>query len=297
MRLDLNLLEVFCCVYEEGGFSRAARKLLISQPTVSGHIKHLEEYLGVKLFDRLPRRIVPTRAGQLLYRRGHTILKEKEAALPELKKFLHRTEGSLTVCGSGIPGEYLLPQIIASFYARFPAVKIEVRISDSEEVCLNVLDGKAELGFTCTKIKANKLEFRQFASSELVLVVPHNREWRHVESITRDRLAMEPFLAREVGSGVRLTVEKKLGRTLDEFNVVGSFSSNSAIKEAVKAGLGMSVLPLLAVTSEVANGTLKTVAIEGISPLRCDFFVVINKTLTRSPIAKTFLQHALKNPA
>jgi DNA-binding transcriptional LysR family regulator len=297
MRLDLNLLEVFCCVYKEGSFSRAAQKLRLSQPTVSGHIKNLEDYLGTKLFNRLPRQVVATRAGEILYRRGQIIMIEKESALQELKKFLNRIEGSLAICCSTIPGEYLMPQIVASFHERFPAVVIEMSVSDSQRVYDDVSSGKAELGFAGAKIETVGLEFRHFASDEVALVVPNNSEWRKVESISLDALAAKPMLVRETGSGTRLAFEKRVGRALGEFNVVGYLGSSNSIKEAMKAGLGVSVLSLLSVKSEIESGVFKPVAIEGVTALRRDFFAVFNKRLILSPIAGEFLDFVLHRPA
>ncbi len=296
MRLDLSLVEVFCCVYEEGNISKAAVKLHVSQPTVSGHIKNLETYIGTKLFDRLPRRLAPTRAAQLLYRRGHAILKEKEAAMQDLERFLHRIEGRLVISGSNIPGEYILPQLVADFYTQFPAVKIELRISDPKVVCNEVLSGEAELGFSCSKIDTIGLEFRPFASGGMALVVPNNGAWKRARSVTPERLAAEPFLTRELGSGMRTAVEEKLGRTLDEFNVVATFGSNGAVKEAIKAGVGVAVVSLLSVKDELASGEMKTVEIEGINISPSDFYSVTNKKLTLSPVAETFLACALEPP-
>lgn len=295
MRLDLRLLEVFCSVYEESSFSKAAEKLFLSQPTVSGHIKTFEGHLGTKLFDRLPREVVPTAAARLLYRHGRSILKEREAALQNLKQFLNRIEGSLRISASTIPGEYLLPSIISSFHIRFPAVKLELKISDSQTVCQEVLGAQAELGFVGAKLEAAGLTFRHFARDKLALVVPNNREWRDVESITPDSLASKPFLARERGSGTRLAFEKKMGRSLDELNVVACFGSTNAVKEALRAGLGISVLSILAVKSEIERGELKTVTIEGFHTIPRDFFAVVNKNLTLSPIADTFLDEHVLN--
>ncbi|HVG19925.1 MAG TPA: selenium metabolism-associated LysR family transcriptional regulator [Blastocatellia bacterium] len=296
MRLDLNLLEVFCCVYKEGSFSRAAQKLRLSQPTVSGHIKNLEDHLGAKLFNRLPRQVVPTRAGEILYRRGQTIMSERESALQELKRFLNRIEGSLAICCSTIPGEYLMPQIVASFHELFPAVVIEMNVSDSQRVCDDVLSGKAELGFAGAKIETVGLEFRHFASDEMVLVVPDNPEWREVEAIGLDDLAAKPMLVREEGSGTRLAFEKRIGRSLGEFNVVGYFGSSNSIKGAIKSGLGVSVLSLLSIKSEIESGAFKAVKIDGMPALRRDFFAIFNKHLTLSPIAEEFLDFALHRP-
>ncbi|MGI8836851.1 MAG: LysR substrate-binding domain-containing protein [Pyrinomonadaceae bacterium] len=296
MRLDLSLVEVFCCVYEEGNISKAAVKLHISQPTVSGHIKNLEMYIGTKLFDRLPRRLAPTRAAQLLYHRGRAILNEKEAAMQDLERFLHRFEGRLVISGSNIPGEYILPQIIADFYMQYPAVKIELRISDAKIVCNDVLSGEAELGFSCARIDTVGLEFRPFASGGLALVVPAYGVWQGVSTITPERLTAEPFLARELGSGMRELVEEKLGRPLEDFNVVATFGSNRAIKEALKAGMGAAVVSLFSVEDEISSGELKTVRIEGLEIGPTDFYTVTNKKLTLSPVAETFLACALEPP-
>jgi DNA-binding transcriptional LysR family regulator len=289
MRLDLDLIEVFCCVYEEGSFSKAASRLYLSQPTISGHIKNLESYIDAKLFDRLPRNLVPTQAGRLLYRHGRVILDEKRAAIQELKKFLNRVEGSLRICASTIPGEYLLPQLIAAFHARFPAVRIEMRISDSESVCEEALIGKAEIGFAGAKVDSVGLEYNLLASDELVLIAPHNDEWRAIESVSLDRLAKMPFLAREVGSGTRLIFERKTGCSMNGFNIVGYLSSSNAIKEAVKAGLGAAVISNLAVRTELASGLVKTVRIEGVESLNRQFYTVVNRNLTLSPLAEEFL--------
>lgn len=290
MRLDLSLIEIFCIVYEEGSFSRAASKLQLSQPTVSGHIKNLEDCIGARLFDRLPRQAMPTHAGKILYRRGRAILDEKYAAVQELNKFLNCVEGSLTISASTIPGEYLLPQIIASFRMKYPGVNVELQISDSEDVCQRVLSGKAELGFVGTRFEAVGLGFRHFASDTLALIVPNSEEWGSIKSLTLEELSLKPFLSRENGSGTRTTFEKAIGPALDNFNVIASFGSTNAIKEALKAGLGVSVLSLLAVNSEIARGEFKTVEIKGGGPLHREFFMVINTSLTTSPIADAFVE-------
>ncbi len=296
MRLDLNLVEVFCCVVEEGSFSKAAQKLLVSQPTVSGHIKNLESFVGVPLLDRLPRQIVMTRAGELLYRHGRAILLEKKSAIRELKRFVNHLEGGLFLCGSTIPAEYLLPPIVASFHGRFPGVKVEVRISDSKRACDEVLAGDAELGFVGAKFEAVGIEFRHFASDELALIAPNTKEWQGVESVTLDQLADKPFLSRESGSGTRLTFERMLGRPIDTLNVVGCFGSTNAIKEALKAHLGVSVLSTLAVGWELGRGLFKVVKIEGLESMKRDFYVVINKKLSLSPLAECFLDCITQKP-
>lgn len=294
MRLDLSLVEIFCRVAEEGSFSRAAEKLSLTQPTISGHIKSLEDYVGARLLDRLPRRNVLTQAGELLYKHGKAILNQKEAAIRELDRFLNRAEGSLKLCGSTIPGDYLLPEIIAFYHQHYPGVRVQLQILDSKGTCLEVLGGRAELGFVGGRFEAPGLAFRLLANDELVVVVPNDEQWQLRSSLTVSELSELPFLAREPGSGTRLGFERVIGRSLDDFNVVAHLGSTNAIKEALKSGLGVSVLSRLAVRAELASGALKTVELKGVQSLQREIFIVVNETLTMSALAERFVECALK---
>ena len=289
MRLDLELVEVFCSVYEEGSFSKAAARLSISQPTVSGHIKNLERYIDARLFDRLPRQLLPTRAGQLLYKHGRVILSAKRSAIQELTRFLNRAEGALVISASTTPGEYLLPAFISKFHAKFPAVRVELRISDSERVCEEALLGKAEIGFAGAKVDCIGLGYHLLASDELVLIAPNDERWKDIESISLARLSKTPLVAREAGSGTRSIFEKKTGCSMNGFNIVSYLNSSNAIKQAVQAGLGVAVISNMAVRAEIANGLLKTILIEGVDNIRREFYTVVNRNLTLSPIAEEFL--------
>jgi DNA-binding transcriptional LysR family regulator len=293
MRLELNLVEIFCCVVDEGSFSKAGQKLCLSQPTISGHIKNLENFVGTPLLDRLPRKIVLTRAGKLLYKYGQSILCEKKSAIRELEQLLNCEQGEIVLSGSSIPSEYLLPPIVASFREKFPDIKIEVCISDSKGSITDVLSGRAELGFIGAIFDESEIEYRHFGSDELALVVPNNKEWRDVASIQLSELTAKPFLVRETGSGTRRAFEEMLGYSLDRFNVVGCFGSMGSIREALKAGIGVSVVSVLSVGAELAAGLLKRVKIEDFEPMKRDFYVVTNRKLSPSPIAEAFLKYVM----
>ena len=211
MRLELNLVEIFCCVVDEGSFSGAGKKLRLSQPTISGHVRNLENFVGTPLLDRLPRRLVLTHAGKLLYRRGQSILREKQSAIRELGQLLNYEQGETVLSGSSIPSEYLLPRIVASFREKFPNVKVEILISDSRGSVADVLSGKAELGFVGAIFDEGGIEYRRFGSDELALVVPNSGEWLDVESIRLSELITKPFLVRESGSGTRRAFEAMFG--------------------------------------------------------------------------------------
>ena len=210
-----------------------------------------------------------------------------------MKQLLNGETGDLVLCGSTIPAEYLLPPIVASFRAKFPQIKVEVRISDSKGGCADVVLGRAELGFVGAIFEPDKIESRPFGSDELVLVVPNTAEWRNIESIKLSELATTPFLARESGSGTRSAVEKMLGYSLERFNIVGCFGSTGAIREAIKANIGVSILSVLAVATEMAGGLLKTVKIEDLGSMKRDFYIVNKKKQSLSPGAEAFLSYAI----
>jgi DNA-binding transcriptional LysR family regulator len=125
-----------------------------------------------------------------------------------------RVEGEVKISASTIPGEYILPRLIASFNAEFPRIRVEMQISDSMDVCERILNGSAEIGFAGAKIAIIGVDYRLFASDELVLVAPNNDQWRSIESISLAELKRLPFLAREAGSGTRLEFEKAMGCSL-----------------------------------------------------------------------------------
>ncbi|MBI4799608.1 MAG: LysR family transcriptional regulator, partial [Desulfarculus sp.] len=144
--MDLRRLQVFAKVYECRSFSRAADEVLLSQPTVSGHIKSLETELGVRLFDRLGREILPTRGAELLYGHAKAILEMVEEAQRSVDAFLGRLRGELLVGGSTIPGQYVLPEFIGRFRLLHPEVRVTLAIGDTGEICEKVLRGGLEVG-------------------------------------------------------------------------------------------------------------------------------------------------------
>ena len=216
-------------------------------------------------------------------------MNERESTLQELQQFLNRLSGFLVLSASTVPGEYLLPRVMASFHSRYPGVKLEAKITDSSRACREVLDGRSELGCVGARIEGEDLQFHRFAEDELVFLARKDDDRISTESISLDRLALQPFLARESGSGTRMVFEQSVGRSLDQFNVVASLGSNNAIKEGLRSGLGLSVVSLLSVRRELDKGLLRILSIEGVEAMKRDFYIVVNRRLKLSPIAETFL--------
>lgn len=290
--VDLRLLEIFCHVCEKRSFSRAAEHLRLSQPTVSSHIRTLEQQVGTALLDRLGRDISPTRAGELLFQHGRRIMEAKRALTEDLDRFLNRLEGQLLIGASTIPGEYLLPPLIGELHSVHPRIETRLQIGDTLEILEKLSQGRVEVGFVgAQRGDIPDLQYQDFASDRLVLVAP-TRRWNGRTEIDLEEFFSEPVVLREPGSGTRTMFERRLeqlGRSPSELNIVAEMGSTSAVKQAVLAGLGLAVLSHLAVQAEVQAGLLKIVSLREVGPVERRFFTVIHARRARSPLSEAFL--------
>ncbi len=288
--MDARQLEIFVKVAELGSFSKAAEALFLTQPTVSEHIRGLEEELGVRLLDRLGRGAAPTKAGQLLLGYARRILELHREARQALDQFQGRMSGELVVAGSTIPGEYVLPALIGRFKEKYPDVAISLLIGDTQRVVDWVLEGRAEVAVAGAQIDHRALEYRELMPDELVLVVSAAHPWHGKRTATLEEVRAEPLIVRERGSGSRHALERALaevGLNLSAFRVVGEMGSTQAIKQAVKAGVGISLISKRAVAEECQHGILHCVKVKDLRFSRA-FYLVTNTTRTRSPLAEAF---------
>ncbi|MDH3973281.1 MAG: selenium metabolism-associated LysR family transcriptional regulator [Deltaproteobacteria bacterium] len=284
----LPYLDIFCKVYELQSFSKAAASLYLTQPTVSTHIKALEEELSIKLFDRLARQVTPTKAGELLYGYARNIENLKKEAKEAMESFSGKLRGSLHIGGSTIPGEYLLPEIMSNFKKKCPQVMTILQIADTGRIADRVLEGEVEVGLVGAKGDDKRLESRRFIDDELIFVA--HRSYPH-ESLSIDKLGTVPVIARERGSGSWASVEKALaafGVNPENLNIVAEMGSTEALKRGIKSGMGLSVLSTIAVKDDLCSGSLKALKVEGF-PLKRSLYVITHKKRAKSPICKAFL--------
>ncbi|MEK6665256.1 MAG: selenium metabolism-associated LysR family transcriptional regulator [candidate division NC10 bacterium] len=288
--MDARQLEIFVKVAELGSFSKAAGALFLTQPTVSEHIRGLEEELGLRLLDRLGRGAAPTKAGQLLLGYARRILELHREARQALDQFQGRMSGELIVAASTIPGEYVLPALIGRFKEKYPDIAISLLIGDTQRVVEWVLEGRAEVAVAGAQIDHRALEYRELMPDELVLVVSAAHPWHGKKTATLEEVRAEPLIVRERGSGSRHALERALaevGLDLSDFRVVGEMGSTQAIKQGVKAGVGISLISKRAVAEECQHGILHCVKVKDLRFSRA-FYLVTNTTRTRSPLAEAF---------
>ena len=288
--MDLRQLEIFVKVAELGSFSRAAQALFLTQPTVSEHIRTLEDELGVRLLDRLGRGAAVTKGGALLLGYAQRMLALSREARQAMESFQGRMSGDLLVGASTIPGEYILPALIGRFKEKFPDIAITLLIGGSQAVTEWVLEGRAEIGVVGARSAHRAIEYRELFPDDIVLIVGAAHPWHGRQRVTLEELRGEPLLLREQGSGTRAALEAALGAAgtdIGAFRVVGEMGSTQAIKQAVKAGVGVSMVSRRAVEEECRAGSVWSLRVQGLAISRA-FYLATHRERSRSPLAEAF---------
>jgi len=288
--VDLRQLEIFVKVAELGSFSRAAEALFLTQPTVSEHIRTLEDELGMRLLDRLGRGAAVTRGGALLLSYAQRMLALSREARQAMESFQGRMSGDLLIGASTIPGEYILPGVIGRFKEKFPDIAITLLIGDSQAVTDWVVEGRAEIGVVGARSTHRSVEYRELFPDDIVLIVGGAHPWQGRKQVTIEELRAEPLLLRERGSGTRAALESAIeaaGLDLGGFRVVGEMGSTQAIKQAVKAGVGVSLVSSRAIEEESRTGSVWRLRVKDLRVNRA-FYLATNRERSRSPLAEAF---------
>ncbi len=296
MDFDMRQLEIFCKVVELGSFSKAADAVYLAQASVSERIANLEKMVGVKLLDRLGRQVVPTKAGELLYKHAVLLLDMKRTARLEMEVFLGIKQGEIHMGGSTIPGEYILPKVIGKFSEKHPAITVDLTVADTSEIETRVLEGTLELGVIGSKGSHKNLLYQELWKDELVLAVPAKHRWAKKKMVSLADLLDEPFIARELGSGTLKSMEASLrvpeSKAVGSLQVVARFGSSTAVKEGIKAGLGVSILSSRAIHTELKTGLLKALKVKGL-PMHRSFYLIRDRRRIASPLCQAMIEFLL----
>jgi len=291
--IDFRHLETFCRVADLKSFSKAADGLLLTQPTISGHILALEHSLSLRLFDRTGREARLTRAGRILYQYALKILATRKEALNALSEFSEGIQGALSLGASTLPGEYLLPRLLGDFKKDYPRITISLKIADTREIVQYVLDGGVEFAMTGGKLDHPSLRYDLFAEDEIIVIGPPDLQDPGKRRIRLEEMFQEPWIIREEGSGTQMAVEKALkkkGKSLRQFNVVMEMGSTSSLKESVKAGLGLAFVSRKVVEEELESCSLSSIDVEGLGTISRPVYTVFHLGRTLSPIGGHFLR-------
>jgi DNA-binding transcriptional LysR family regulator len=268
--MDTRQLAAFCAVVERKSFSRAAEQLGLSQPAVSLQIAALEKRVGRRLLDRSGRRVEPTEAGAVLYRRAQRMLQLEEQLLDEVAGEEGELAGTLEIGASTGPGENVVPLLLCEFQREHPAVHVTLSISDTQRVVDRVAEREIELGVVGAARRHRSVVFEPFLRDEVVLACPPGHPFAN-RAVPIDELRRQPLIVMQEGAGVRQVIEDELrraGTRLRDLDVRLELGLQESVKSAVVAGYGVSFISRSAVEAELAAGTVAAARVEGLEPAR-----------------------------
>ncbi|MCR3921000.1 MAG: selenium metabolism-associated LysR family transcriptional regulator [Firmicutes bacterium] len=290
--MEFYQLEAFVMVVAHRSFSRAAQHLFLSQPTVSAHVKSLETEICMPLFDRGKSELLLTPAGETLYRYARDMLDMRTTVLTELSCADTMPEESITIAASSVPCQYLLPGAVVAFQQLYPTIKINIRQENSATACEDVFRYHYAVGIVGEKIKLPQLMYEPLVEDELVVAIPQLPAFADLVAkgcVTVEDMIMHPLLMREEGSGTRSLFEQALqgtGTDLAAFQMQ-VFDNQETIKQAVRRGLGLTVISRYVVEDYVQFGLLAARSVTGLD-LKRNFFLVTHAKRIQSPATRAF---------
>ncbi|MDF2963150.1 MAG: LysR family transcriptional regulator [Paenibacillus sp.] len=282
MALNFHQLHIFYTVAEKGSFSHAAQALHMTQPAVTMQVQSLEDYFGTKLFHRSTKKIELSEAGRTLLpfaKRSIDLMKETDISM---SKFTHMLEGRLHLGASMTVGEYILPRLLGPFGKEYPNISVSMKVINTRQILDEVLNHQLNFGLVEAEIDHPDVHIEAVMNDELVLIVPRDHPLALQTNVTMDEVLQYPFVLREQGSGTRRVMEEELAREGFDpaaMKIVMELGSTGAVKSAVEAGLGISILSQSSLKHEAALGVLSLKKIEGIRFSRSFYAIYLNSTI------------------
>lgn len=289
--MEFKQLEIFIKLVENLSFSTTAIELNISQPTVSLTLKQLEEELDTPLFLRSTRELKLTDTGSKLYGEAKNILAERDKII---EKFTYPERKVITIGASTIPAGYLLPHIIRKFKEKYPAIYIKIEEKNSRETIKKVSSNAVDIGIVGMKIEDENCEFIPIYKDEFVFISANNAYYQKMKKTKPNlkRIAEEPFIVRETGSGIKQNMELILQSQkidLNSINISASINDTEVIKQLTAEGLGTSFISKIAVEDMVKHKKLIAFELDDIPNRYRNIYLVLNKKINYASHIKDFL--------
>lgn len=285
--MTIRHLKIFLSVCENGcNTTRAAEKLLMTQPAVSLAIHDLEQHYGVTLFDRIGRRLKITEGGRRLREYSLHILSlfdDMEKGITNWDSF-----GSLRVGASITIGSQFLPSYVKAFYSRYPGTEVRAVIGPSEELERKIMDNELDFALIEGVCHIPSLIAEAYMEDQLTVICPLGGAFCHGQQITIEEFQQQKFLLRERGSGTRETFEHVAEEAGFTVSPIWEAMSTTALVNAVINGIGIAVLPYRMVTGVLERGLVAAVRVEGLNFHR-KFYIIHHREKFLTPAAKSFI--------
>lgn len=294
MSFTLHQLDVFAEVAKHKSMTKAAEKLFMSQPAVSIQVKKLQDHFGISLFEVIGKEIFLTEAGKELYRAQQGIRKEitnLEMTFSEMKGMLKGTLNIAVVSTA----KYFMPYLLGAYREQYENIKISLKVTDRNEVKELLRNNLCDLAVFSELPTELDLESVDFLSNELLMASSPEHPLAKKKNIAFKTLEDYPFLIREPGSGTRLVMQ----RLLDEYdmapNIVMELGTNEAVKQAIMAGIGISLISEYSFTLEESLGKISILDVKGL-PYVNYWKLVYPKGKKLSPAAQNFIEFTVDAP-
>ena len=287
----LHQLKVFEAIARCGSFTRAAEELFLTQPTVSQQMKQLTLAVGMPLYELIGKRLYLTDAGKEVLTVCKDIserLSQMEMTLADLKGL---KQGNLRLAVT-TTAKYFVPRLLGPFRQCYPGIKIFLKVTNRQRLLERLTENLDDLYILGQPPSNLDISLCPFLENPLVAIAPHNHPLAKQKNIPLQRLAEEPFIMREFGSGTRMAVESFFAKNKATLKVEMEIGSNEAIKQAIVGGLGVSVLSRYVLALEGIKGPLTILDVEGF-PLQLHWYILYPASKQLSIVARTFLEYLL----
>ena len=291
--MEFKQLEAFVSVAEEGSFSGAAKRMFLTQPTVSTHIAALEKEMKVKLFERTTKHLSLTEDGRQLFKLASRMIELKKAMQDYCRD---AGEERIRMGASTIPSGYLLPAVTEKFIRKNKDCRIIMKYGNSREIEEMVCDGTVSFGVIGKKSERNELESHFLCKDELVITVPANNRFERILRSKDPRekvlaaLLKNPVILREDGSGTGFAAERLI-ETAGSGKVIMRSNDQEAIKHMVAGGTGISIMSAYAAADMVETGKILTYPVGGEAPR--SFYIIFRKDVQLKEADRRYIELAL----
>ena len=289
--MEFKQLEAFVAVVDYGSFSEAARKLYLTQPTISAHVRSLEEELHTKLILRTTKKTTITTRGYQLYDSAVRMLEIRNNLL---ENFTGVQKHMIDLAASTIPSSYLLPEILAAFGKTHPDIYFHSIQADSAESINRVLDGTVDLALVGQNTRDETCVFLPFCQDELVIATPITNHYLGLQnkSVTFEDFIKDPIIIREKGSGTKKEMDlflEQIGVTPSDLNVIARMNDLEGIKKSIVNGLGITILSARSAIDLQKTKQILLFPLEESAHKRT-FYIVYSKNRILKPHVRQFIQ-------
>jgi LysR family transcriptional regulator, low CO2-responsive transcriptional regulator len=291
----LHQLKVFEATARHGSFTRAAEELFLTQPTVSMQVKQLTKAIGLPLFEQVGKRLYLTDAGKELFATCKDIFQNLEKLEMTIADLKGMKQGKLRIAVITTT-KYFMPRLLGPFCQQYPGIDVALTVTNHEKVLERLANNQDDLYVMSQLPEGIDIKSHAFLDNPLVVVAPANHPLANEQNIPLSRLAEEPFIMREPGSGTRRALQTMMDSEKLSIKMRLELGSNEAIKQAIAGGLGISVLSSHTLLPDATTNELTILDVQGF-PIHRKWYLVYLAGKQMSVIAETFMEYLVKAAA